>query len=117
MKHYLSILLIMVVQVRIVEARFITEQEANVTVSKSLYIHVNKDGTANEFVTKLYTINNESGKEQIKMYQMIFEEDEFDLKIIEAKSTHDNKDFIIDNNLIEYKPLSSNPDGFSKRIN
>lgn len=77
-------------------------------------IIVNKDGTSEHTLTLQAVILKESGRSNFSAYSLTYNGDSSELKIIEAKTIYQGKEYVVTQDMIEDKPLASFGQGFDQ---
>ncbi len=120
MKNVSSLILVMTALVfnffpSIVEARWATIDDADVVVeSYNRTIEVFKNGANNETIEVVAKAVKESGKDSLVSLPLTYNTRNSKLKILEAKTIRDGKEYPVDIKQIEDKPLASSPQGFDQ---
>ena len=96
-------------------ARWAKENEANIEClnSETLY-EVNKDGSWTMEYEAQFKILNEAGRQALSTLTYTYNAALCNLKVIEAKTSNDGKEVIVQKEKIEDKPLASDPLGLQK---
>lgn len=96
-------------------ARWATFADAPVEIlQRDMQIMVHADGTCEIDVIKKIKILNERGREANSKLSLYYNFDNSKLAILDAKTIVDGKEFKLDQNLIEDKPLASEIQGFDQ---
>lgn len=120
-KQYLAMLLKLfsifaVVLINIsVKARWMEYEDS--AIDQKIYnkeIIVNENGSYESIIEFKATILKEAARDYFANYTMIYNDDTSDIKIIEAKTIAKDKEYIVDKDLIEDKPLASTGQGFDR---
>lgn len=97
------------------QARWATYDDAATEVIKSnMFIRVNKDGTSENIIEKEEIILREQGRVHAANYVITYNGDSSRLKILEAKTIYKDKEYKVDLDMIEDKPLASSHQGFDQ---
>ncbi len=75
-------------------------------------IYVNKDGTAKEIIETRIKLLNHIGRDHYSNYRMTYNYNNSKIKIIEAKTIINGKEYSVNKKSIEDKSLASTPEGF-----
>ena len=96
-------------------ARWQTKDDAETEFeSYESNIKVNKDGTFEEVEEFTQKILKEGARMRLAKYVMTYKERVSEIKIIDAKTVHKDKEYKVDKKLIEDKPLASEFEGFDQ---
>lgn len=77
-------------------------------------IHIRKDGTYTETIEMTMKAIKEGGKDKLVSLPLTYNSSNTELKILEAKTIRDGKEYPVDLKHIEDKPLASSPHGFDQ---
>jgi hypothetical protein len=97
------------------EARFANIEEATVEVIHNLEINVFEDGTSEEIVEQDIKVLNEAGREGYGTQYIIYNGDTEKVEILEAKTILNGKEFKVEKEALEVKPLASAIQGFDQK--
>ncbi|HSX19618.1 MAG TPA: DUF3857 and transglutaminase domain-containing protein [Gammaproteobacteria bacterium] len=96
-------------------ARWATFADAPAEVLDSrMLINVNADGTCDIDIFKTMKILNERGRDANSKVALVYNADNSKLQIIAAKTILDGKEYAVNQDLIEDKPLASEVQGFDQ---
>lgn len=115
LKFLVFILIFVSVIPGIANARWATIDDTDVIIEsykRDLDIHA--DGTNVETVEVIAKATKESGKDHLVSLPLTYNTRNSELKILEAKTIRDGKEFPVDLKHIEDKPLASSPQGFDQ---
>ncbi|CAL7962774.1 DUF3857 domain-containing protein [Gammaproteobacteria bacterium] len=97
------------------QAKWAGIENAQIKTSFDQDISVNKDGTIKETLTEQSEILKEPGRDFAANYTLQYNGHSEKIKILEAKTIYKGKEYKLDKNLIEDKPLASAHGGFDQR--
>jgi predicted transglutaminase-like cysteine proteinase len=96
-------------------ARFATPEEAPVEYEFfNRNINVASDGTSEEIIEKQVSILNEEGRDYFGTQRLTYNGDTQKIEILEAKTILNGKEYKVNKNSIEIKPLASDVKGFDQ---
>lgn len=96
------------------QAKWASSSDAVSKVTYNAEINVNKDGTFEQTQESTTQILTETARNSASQIILHYSEDSQELKIIEAKTVYKGREYYLDKNLIEDKPLASSPQGFDQ---
>ena len=108
-------MLVLIIISASVQAKWAGIENAIIKTSFDQNINVNKDGTIKETVTEQSEILKEPGRDFAANYTLQYNGSSEKIKILEAKTIYKGKEYKLDKNLIEDKPLASSPGGFDQK--
>ncbi|WP_161791855.1 DUF3857 domain-containing protein [Candidatus Jidaibacter acanthamoebae] len=98
------------------EARWATYDDASIEINKYNVIEtVNKDGTNESIIEEEKTILKEHGRDYAANYVIKYNGDSSKVTILEAKTIYQGKEYKVDQDMIEDKPLASSHQGFDQQ--
>jgi len=109
----LNFLLILILSVT-TQAKWATSEDASIKISYDQQITINKDGTSQEIREIKFKILKEPGRDIAANYTIKYNGNSEKIKIITAKTIYKDKEYKLDNKLLEDKPLASAHDGFDQ---
>ncbi|EKE01294.1 MAG: hypothetical protein ACD_21C00169G0001 [uncultured bacterium] len=112
-KLFLHLLFLTIVSTA-AQARWASFEDAPIKVSLQNKITVNSDGTTKELKTVQFEILKEPGRNLAANYALQYNGVSTKIKILEAKTIYKGKEYKLDKNLIEDKPLASAHNGFDQ---
>jgi len=99
----------------LVLARPATLQDADIKIEKyNETIEIKSDGTSVQIIEITLRALKESGKDKLISYPLVYNKGSSDVQILEAKTLQADKEFPVDLNLLEDKPLASTIKGFDQ---
>ena len=116
-RFFLSISLILSMScfVGTASARWAAVDDTDVAID--VYNHqleIHKDGTSTETIELVMHALKESGKDALVSYPLVYNSMNSTLKVLEAKTLVNDKQYPVDIKHIEDKPLASSPKGFDQ---
>ena len=81
--------------------------------NSSVFVH--RDGTLDIEVETRQKALNESGRSHLAHYVMRYSDASSTIEIIEAKTIYQGKEYLVDPEMIEDRPLASSPHGFDQK--
>lgn len=102
------------------EARWASTADMVYKIKKfNSVINVKKSGETEEEISIEYEVLKENGRYAFAQYALGYNSDNGSLKVIEAKTIYNGKEYKVGKDLIEDKPVASNPNGFDemRRVN
>jgi hypothetical protein len=115
MKHLILHVLFWTLASTSIQAKWATFEEAPIKVSYRNEITVDKDGKTKGTVELQFEILKEPGRDIAAGYNLKYNGDSTKIKILEAKTIYKGKEYNLDKNLIQDKPLASSPGGFDQK--
>ncbi len=96
-------------------AKWAKFEDASIKINiENINVSVNEDGTYEAEVEEEFEILKEAGREYVTRYTIAYDGDSQEIKLIEAKTISDGKEFKVEDKLIEDKPLASASQGFDQ---
>jgi len=114
-KFQFFLLILLLSNHQISHAKWLTREDAQ--VEYEFYnedIQINKDATNESTIEFSQKLLKEGAKAYLSKYELAYSEDATRMKILEAKTIHQNIDYFVDKQLIEDKPLASEMQGFDQ---
>jgi len=91
-------------------------EEADVkTEFSNSVVHIKKNGTSEETTESQEKLLKERGRQYASSYMLYYNGDSEELKVLEAKTIKDGKEYPVDVKSIEDQPLASSPEGFDQQ--
>lgn len=97
------------------QAKWATYEDAVIKASFTQETNVNKDGTERDATTIQFEILKEPGRNIAANYTLQYNGTSAKIKILEAKTIYKGKEYKLNKDLIEDKPLASTPGGFDQK--
>jgi len=96
-------------------ARFATPADTDMALDLfNREVEIRKDGTYTETIEVIMEAVKEGGKDRLVSYPLIYNKSNSEMKILEAKTIFEGKEYPVDPKKIEDKPLASSPQGFDQ---
>jgi hypothetical protein len=96
-------------------ARWATPEDASIQFdSYNRELTIQADGSSEELVDLQVTILNEEGRNAFGVQRLHYNSNIQEVKILEAKTIYENKEYLVPAEMIETKPLASEIQGFDQ---
>jgi hypothetical protein len=96
------------------QAKWASIENAPIKTSRYQQINVDSGGKIKMTIAEQFEILKEPGRDIAANYTLKYNGDSTKIKILEAKTIYKGKEYKLDKNLIEDKPLASVPGGFDQ---
>ncbi|MGB4192225.1 MAG: DUF3857 domain-containing protein [Rickettsiales bacterium] len=114
MKRLLNIFLLVIIS-NIAQAKWANSESAQTKITiYNQEVNIKKDGSYEETLEEEFEILKETGRIKATNYNLFYNADSEKINILAAKTIYQGKEYIVDKQFIEDKPLASPGNGFDQ---